>query len=204
MDIERQSAEQRPARRPTAGRTVAVTGQPAEPWVRVEAVPAAEVLVGLAASAGPRDVRAAAAEPAAAASASPALRAALRRVGPDSAEVWLHLLGLAVEAPAPRDGAALVRLLDRTAADELLRHALGYHVPAWRAYVDGELIAAAAAGDRPAQRALLGQPRYYAGQARTTLRRLLRLGADGAAGVLREAVRGWYAEVARRRTPSRR
>jgi DNA-binding transcriptional ArsR family regulator len=187
MSIERQSP-----RTPA----VVIAGERGEPAARAEAVPAAEVLVGLAAFATP------AAHPAGPGRPEPRapsarLRAALRRIGPDASEMWLHLLGIALEAPAPRDGAALLAALDATPAEELLRHVLGYHVPAWRAYVDGEVIAAAANGDMAARRILLSQPRYYAGEARTTLRRLLRLGAGQAAELLRDAVGQWYAEIVR-------
>jgi DNA-binding transcriptional ArsR family regulator len=177
----------------------AVTGD-VESAVRAEAVVGAELLVQLSAHAsGSRSPAGETADVAGwrrrASSASPGLRRALRRIGPDSAEVWLHLLGVALEAAPPRDGRALVAAVRDTDPVELLRHVLGYHVPAWRAYVDGEVIAAAADGDPAAARTLLARPRYYAGEARSSLRGLLRLGAEASHAVIADAVSGWYEEV---------
>jgi DNA-binding transcriptional ArsR family regulator len=97
---------------------------------------------------------------------SAALRRDVERVGSHSAELWLHLLGLALERPD--DAAAAVR---ETPADELRRHLVGVHVPAWRALVGLEALEATAAGDP----SLLDHERYYAGQARAALAVLLPL-----------------------------
>ncbi len=192
MNVERQG--RRPVRAVTGG---------VESAVRAEAVVGAELLIQLSAYAG--GSRSPAGEGGGdadvtgwrrrASSASPGLRRALRRIGTDSAEIWLHLLGVALEAAPPRDGSALVAAVRNAEPVELLRHVLGYHVPAWRAYVDGEVIAAAADGDAAAARALLARPRYYAGEARSSLRGLLRLGAEASHAVIADAVSGWYDEV---------
>jgi DNA-binding transcriptional ArsR family regulator len=102
------------------------------------------------------------------ASCSPELRHAVDRVGARSAELWLHLLGLALERPAD-----LVGAVRETPADELRRHLVGVHVPAWRTLVGGDALEAAAAGDV----ALLDHERYYAGEARDSLGVLLPLSA---------------------------
>ena len=100
---------------------------------------------------------------------SPALRRAVDAVGARSGELWLHLLGLALERPADLVGAVL-----DTPAPELRRHLVGVHVPAWRSLVGAEALEAAARGDT----ALLGHDRYYAGRARDALAALLPLGAN--------------------------
>ena len=102
------------------------------------------------------------------ASCSPKLRQAVGLVGERSAELWLHLLGLALESPADIVGA-----VRETPADELRRHLVGVHVPAWRALVGAAALEAAAEGDT----ALLDHERYYAGQARDSLGVLLPLSA---------------------------
>jgi DNA-binding transcriptional ArsR family regulator len=102
------------------------------------------------------------------ASCSPELRHAVGLVGARSAELWLHLLGLALERPDDIVGA-----VRETPAAELRRHLVGVHVPAWRTLVGAAALEAAAAGDP----ALLDHERYYAGQAREALGVLLPLTA---------------------------
>jgi DNA-binding transcriptional ArsR family regulator len=94
------------------------------------------------------------------------LRRALERVGVNSAELWLHLLGVALEHPD--DVVAGVRALDGV---ELRRHLVGVHVPAWQTVVGREALEATAAGDPR----LLDHDRYYAGEARDSLELLLPL-----------------------------
>jgi len=131
---------------------------PAVQRLRVEVVagPAFETLIGLSALTSDGDLGA----------CSPALRRALERVGVRSAELWLHLLGLALERPDDIVGAARA-----TSAEELRRHLVGVHVPAWRELVGREALEATALGDT----ALLDHPAYYAGDARNSLARLLPL-----------------------------
>jgi hypothetical protein len=85
---------------------------------------------------------------------------------PASGELWLHLLGLALDEPDDIVGA--VRALDGA---ELRRHLAGVHVPAWQHLVGREALEATARGDTR----LLDHDRYYAGQARASLGRLLPL-----------------------------
>jgi len=107
---------------------------------------------------------------------SRALRQAIRRVGPEAGEVWLHLLGLALELPLG-SASAFVEALAATDARELRRHVVGVHVPSWRTVAGAETLERAAAGDARAMRALLRHDRYYAGRARASLELLLPLGA---------------------------
>ena len=103
---------------------------------------------------------------------SPELQEAVDRVGAGSAELWLHLLGLALEHPS--DVVAGVRALDGL---ELRRHLLGVYVPAWQTVVGPELLEAAAAGDPKAAVRLLEHDRYYACEASDSLAQILPLSA---------------------------
>ena len=124
--------------------------------VEVAAGPAFETLVGLSALTSDGDLG----------RCSPALRRALERVGVRSSELWLHLLGLALERP--HDLAGAVR---QTSAEELRRHLVGVQVPAWRDLVGSEALEATAQGDP----ALLDHPAYYAGEASDSLALLVPL-----------------------------
>jgi DNA-binding transcriptional ArsR family regulator len=126
--------------------------------------------------------------------ASAGLRGAVARVGDGSGEVWLHLLGLATETPAPRDAAGLLAHLEATDPLELRRQLLGADVPAWRKYVDRADILAAAEGDRAAQARLLADPRYYAGSAVRALAVLLPLDPAETKRRLLAVLRGWHQE----------
>jgi DNA-binding transcriptional ArsR family regulator len=94
------------------------------------------------------------------------LRRALERVGLRSGELWLHLLGVALEHPD--DVVEGVRALDGV---ELRRHLVGIHVPAWQTVAGRDALEATAAGDPR----LLDDDRYYAGEARASLELLLPL-----------------------------
>ena len=148
--------------------------------VRVEAAGAYELLIELSALARRR--------------ASAGLREAIARVGDPSGEVWLHLLGLASETPAPRDAARLLAHLEATDPLELRRQLLGADVPAWRKYVEPAVILAAAEGDRAAQARLLADPRYYGGSARRALAVLLPLDPAETRRRLLAVLRGWHRE----------
>src|SRR5262245_1012441 len=97
---------------------------------------------------------------------SPALRRAIERIGPDSGELWLHLLGLALDEPD--DIVEAVGSLDPV---ELRRHLAGVYVPAWEQLVGRHALEATARGETR----LLDHDRYYAGRARASLERLLPL-----------------------------
>jgi DNA-binding transcriptional ArsR family regulator len=129
------------------------------PRVRFVAGPAFETLIGLSALTSDDG----ALEP-----CSTALRDAIARVGERASELWLHLLGLALERPD--DIVAAVRA---TSPLELRRHLAGVHVPAWRELVGTQALEATARGDD----GLLDHDRYYAGRARPSLELLLPLSA---------------------------
>jgi DNA-binding transcriptional ArsR family regulator len=83
-----------------------------------------------------------------------------------SGELWLHLLGLALDEPDDIVGAVA-----GCRPRELRRHLAGVHVPAWRTLVGAEALEATARGDA----SLLDHERYYAGSARAALGPLLEL-----------------------------
>jgi DNA-binding transcriptional ArsR family regulator len=134
---------------------------------------------------------------------SAGFREALARVGDRSGEVWLHLLGLATEVPAPRDAGALLARLEVTDPLELRRQLLGADVPAWRRLEGGwaEVIDAGAAGDPTAQARLLDHPRYYGGAARQALPVLLPLDPAETRRRLLEVLARWYEESFAAREP---
>jgi DNA-binding transcriptional ArsR family regulator len=107
-------------------------------------------------------------------SVTPALRRAVRRVGEDAGEVWLHLLGIPLERDL-RDAAALLRTLRAMPSPMLRRHLVGLFVPAWRELVGAETLERAATGDPRAAECLLADDRYYGGRARQSLAALLPL-----------------------------
>jgi DNA-binding transcriptional ArsR family regulator len=133
---------------------------PAAQGLRVELKAGAsfELLIGVSAATRPDAPEA----------GSRALRRAIERVGRQSSELWLHLLGLALAEPDD-----IVEAVRDTDARELRRHLAGVHVPAWQAVAGRDALEATARGDER----LLDHPRYYAGQARESLELLLPLSA---------------------------
>jgi DNA-binding transcriptional ArsR family regulator len=127
------------------------------PHVRFVAGAAFETLIGLTMATG---------EDSPPEALSTELQAAIAQVGERSSELWLHLLGLALERPD--DIVAAVRA---TSPRELRRHLVGVHVPAWREIAGADALEAAARGDD----ALLDDDRYYGGCARASLELLLPL-----------------------------
>lgn len=106
------------------------------------------------------------------------LAAALDGVGDTEGEVWLNLLGVALDAGPPYDAERLCRELDLLDARELRRHILGRYAWSWCTLAGVEDIEAAAAADRAAAGRLLAHPRYYGGHARASLSVLLALDPD--------------------------
>jgi DNA-binding transcriptional ArsR family regulator len=126
---------------------------------------------------------------------SPALRRAIRQVGEQAGELWLHLLGLALELPASLDARAFVAELESVPPLELRRHLVGVHVPAWRELVGAETLERAAQGDRAAAEELLLHDRYYAGTARESLSLLLPLSGAQTKRQILAVLRGFAKEV---------
>jgi DNA-binding transcriptional ArsR family regulator len=144
--------------------------------VEVRADPAFELLVGLSTLTAERRPERPSWLPASLSECSASLRRAIDGVGNEAGEVWLHLLGLALEAPV----ATAAEFVDAVAAadpQELRRHLVGVHVPSWRIVAGAETLERAAAGDPGAIETLLVHERYYAGRARVSLAKLLPLSA---------------------------
>jgi DNA-binding transcriptional ArsR family regulator len=162
--------------------------------VEVRADPAFEVLVGLSTLTAERPPEGDSWLPHGLGAVSPALRRAIDAVGRGSGEVWLHLLGVALDAPLSTAAAFVdgVAALDPL---ELRRHLVGVWVPSWRVVAGAETLEAAAAGERRAIEALLAHDRYYAGRARVSLERLLPLGAAQTKRRLLAVLRRFHDEV---------
>ena len=171
-----------------------VSAAPSGFTVEVRADPAFELLVGLSALTSDRVPERPSWLPASLSECSPALRRAVDGVGREAGEVWLHLLGLALEAPVG-DGTAFVAAVAATDARELRRHLVGVHVPSWRIVAGVDTLEQAAAGDRKAIAALLCHERYYAGRARRSLELLLPLTATETKRRLLAVLRRFVAEV---------
>jgi len=144
--------------------------------VEVRADPAFELLIGVSTLTAEREPEHASWLPDDLSSCSVSLRRAIDQIGAEAGEVWLHLLGLALESPVGT-AAEFVDAVAQVDAHELRRHVVGVHVPSWRVVAGAETLERAAAGDRRAIAALLEHDRYYAGRARQSLERLLPLTA---------------------------
>jgi DNA-binding transcriptional ArsR family regulator len=162
--------------------------------VDVHASTAFELLVALFALGSERPSGAPPWLPASLAECSPALRRALERVGVRAGELWLHLLGLALELRPPTT-AEFVDRLGRVDALDLRRHMLGVHVPAWRTVAGVETLERAARGSSAAASELLANETYYAGRARESLERVLALTPAQTKRVLLAVLRRFVDEV---------
>jgi DNA-binding transcriptional ArsR family regulator len=176
----------------------------ARPWSRsltvsVEARPAYELLMSLVAVADPGEEAGyeigADWFDGARAAAGPELIAAIEQL--TAACPWLfgNVLGLAIETPEPRDGAALVRHLDTLPDRDIHLALLGYTLRPFRRATPPEVIAAAAEGDRRARREFLATSFPDHPSWPGALRRLLDLGPAEVARLLRWIVREWQARV---------
>jgi ArsR family transcriptional regulator len=123
-----------------------------------------------------------------------ATREALEAVGDRSGELWLHLLGLALELDS-HDSEALIERVARLRPLELRRHLLGLYVPSWYDLVGAETIERAARGNPSACKTLLAHPRYYAGRAEDALGVILPLGAAETKRRVLEALQRFRADV---------
>jgi DNA-binding transcriptional ArsR family regulator len=123
------------------------------------------------------------------------VRHALSRLGSRSGELWLHLLGAALEL-GPLTAGEFVEQLARLDARELREHVVGLHVPAWRSIVGAETLERAAAGDAAAVRRLLREDRYYGGEARRALETVLPLTLQQTKRRILDVLRAWLAVFA--------
>src|SRR5438105_2644818 len=79
--------------------------------------------------------------------ASPKLQAKVRRFTGGSDKIFVHLIGLAIGFPPPRDVSALLEQLVATDPLEIRLQLLGYYLRYFRRATTAETIRAAAAGD---------------------------------------------------------
>ncbi|MGH8776672.1 MAG: ArsR/SmtB family transcription factor [Jiangellaceae bacterium] len=110
-------------------------------------------------------------------------------VGPDSGEVWLHLVGWALTLPPDSSAATLVDRLSTLNPRTLRRHLFGVDVPAWHEHVDQQVLDRAASGHRASIELALADRHYYAGQARAALGPLAHLSGAETRRRLHRAVR---------------
>ena len=141
--------------------------------VEVEAGSPFELLIGMYATGTPNEERDRSWAPPFE-GCPPATREALKALGERSGEIWLHLLGLALEQQPP-DVSAFVARVGAAKPLELRRHLLGIYVPAWAELVGADVLEGAVRGDRRAAKRLLTHDRYYGGRARESLAVLLPL-----------------------------
>lgn len=106
---------------------------------------------------------------------APDLRDALAAVGDSEGEVWLNLLGLPLDAGAPHSAEQLLQVVDAIDPVDLRLHLLGRHAWSWCTLGGVEDIEATARNDVAASARLLAQPRYYGGNAQSSLSVLLPL-----------------------------
>src|SRR4051812_21747846 len=112
----------------------------APPAVESRWAPELELLIGLFATGTPGEPRRPSWAPPSVQDCPPATRRALRAVGVRAGEVWLHMLGLALDRP----GGDLADRIETADAVEVRRYLVGEHVPAWRAIAGADVLAAAA------------------------------------------------------------
>ena len=123
------------------------------------------------------------------------VRRALGRLGSGSGELWLHLLGAALEAGTV-SAAEFVAQTERLDARELREHVVGLHVPAWRSIVGVETLERAAAGDAAAVGRLFREDRYYGGEASRALESVLPLTPQQTKRRILAVLRAWLAVFA--------
>ena len=165
---------------------------PPELRVDVHAAPALELLIGLSTLCGARAETDGWVPELSQCSA--ALNKAVADLGPRSGELWLHLLGLALELPAA-NAAAFADAVAGFNGLELRRHLVGVYVPSWRQVAGADTLEGAARGDAHAAGALLTNDRYYAGKAKDALTLLLPLSPASTRRRIVEVLRRFAAEV---------
>lgn len=141
--------------------------------VEIEAGAPCELLIGMYATGTPSEQRDASWAPTPE-ECPPRTRAALMGLGERAGEVWLHLLGLALEQQR-EDASTFVASVGAVKPLELRRHLLGIHVPAWSELIGADVLERAVRGDGRAAKRLLTHDRYYGGRAHESLAELLLL-----------------------------
>jgi DNA-binding transcriptional ArsR family regulator len=126
------------------------------------------------------------------------LQRLVERIGTGSGELWLHLLGLALDLPTTSASAFVGRLADVDAL-ELRRYLAGAYCPAWVAAVGADVLERAASGDSSAAAVLLADDCYYGGHAPTALARILPLSASKTKQLVIATIEKFQAEIFRER-----
>jgi DNA-binding transcriptional ArsR family regulator len=103
-----------------------------------------------------------------------------------------YLLAVAADTPDPRDAKSFLALLEDMPALELRRIQLGHRLQTYRGDVTREVIAAAAAGGRAAERTLLAD---CADWQREPYAHALSLDAEESKGLLLQACEAWFESV---------
>lgn len=121
------------------------------PQVQVETAPAYEFLISVAAATDTLDAETydlgAAWRREIAERAGSDLMDRINQVAHGETDVWLNLVALAYEAPAPRDVAAFLEHLQATDADEIRLHAIAFYSRDLRRSTDPEVIRRAVSGE---------------------------------------------------------
>jgi DNA-binding transcriptional ArsR family regulator len=146
---------------------------PAPLCVEIEAGSRFELLIGMYATGMPSEERDRSWAPRLE-DCPPATRAALTVLGEGAGEIWLHLLGLALEQRSG-DASTFIASVGAVKPLELRRHLLGVYVPAWTELIGADVLERAVRGDTRAAKRLLTHERYYGGRARESLAGLLPL-----------------------------
>jgi hypothetical protein len=184
-----------------AQRIMDLTGRGDATTLRIEAVPAPELLVSLCAFSLPADHGTLESGPGwfedVRTKASRELLRAIERIGPASGKAWANLVGLALRSPAtPTVGDFLARVEALSALDARL-YLLGYHVPAYQGTISREVLRRAGEGDDRAIGLLVKDSGYYGGEAGGMLGPLLALSPQDTKDLMVEVLTRWYDEVFR-------
>src|SRR5204862_6524703 len=110
-----------------------------------------------------------------------------------------NLMGLATRSPAAADAQSLLQLVGALEPPELRRYLLGFHVPAYRQSVTGDVLERAADGDPEATAALVADQCYFHGEAEKHLGPLLKLTPKETKSAVLEVMERWYQEIFRLR-----
>jgi DNA-binding transcriptional ArsR family regulator len=186
-----------------AQRVMDLTGRGDTSILRIEAVPAPELLVSLSAFALPADHATLESGPEwiedVRTRASRELLRAIERIGPASGKTWANLVGLALRSPAtPTVGDFLARVQALSPLDARL-YLLGYHVPAYQGSISREVLRRAGEGDDRAIGLLVKDSCFYGGEAGQMLAPLLALSPEDTKDLMLEILSRWYDEVFRAR-----
>jgi DNA-binding transcriptional ArsR family regulator len=178
-----------------------LTGRSESSTLRIEAIPASELLISLSAYTLPGDQATLESGPGwfeeVRTKASRELLRAIERIGPASGKAWANLVGLAVRPTVTRTvGEFLARVEALSPLDARL-FLLGYHVPAYQGTISREILRRAAGGDDGAIGLLVTDADYYCGEAGQILGPMLALTPEDTKDLMVEVLARWHDEVFR-------